>query len=360
MLSQIRASLSEARYRRAVLSNAAELLAGFGQPKMTRVFAQDAGISRAIEEHHRQGVSAWDGAAFCVAAFLTNKLAAIPAGQRAAADAVIREWQADATTGNQRNDADNVLAFGILTLVIHLVGLSKRGHLDENCKSIVISEVLGALRGYTAEERADGRLEGYLAEALNTSAQKTPGDTALPLASAYRAGERWVSEIDATFDQLMAGCRDTISEPRAAVAALLGWLTALQAQQKAIYEEADPEGEKVRNDWYIMATAYSQRFRAELLEPLFGADGIGRLPDIYIDLIASHLDLAVQRLKEEGRESMENALDDGVRALRAAAAAGTITLPTCSDDELREVVRTSWNDGLEIESLLANLDGSNT
>lgn len=362
MLAKLRSWLARRDYREAVQVLAERLLRGFVSRGWPRRFSSDRGVRAAIEMHEREGIGIWQSAAFTVALFVGNELSQLPYAPRAAADDALLDWKHRVGMDPNAPYPRNPLAAAILEVVREATTWCGAGHISNTEKEILFSEMFGALKGISSEQRADGRLEGHIREAVGNPIPTNVEHHILAsssdrhvLAEAHKAGGMWVESIDATFLNMQETCRAKAEVPRAVTAVFLGWLSALRGQMAGIYREAGWSGDKLQADWALIAYTYSQRFLTEVLAPLFGERATSLLSTEHIEVIVSNPDHAIQQHLDETEAIKERSLDIAVSAVREQVATGAIALPPCSDSELREAIRRKWDDEIAVDNLLDEL-----
>lgn len=166
------------------------------------------------------------------------------------------------------------------------------------------------------------------------------------LRSARKAGEslarRLAEEEKRDWIRAKSQALATYDDPFALKSFFLGWMQGLYARKVELYSELSLDDAEIQKLWYALAITYGDRFRAEMLPEERAAEAHEILTGDEVVRIAQDIDGFVDELHRESGSRADSALDQAVRSIRAAEAAGKLAPDLRTDEELKEAIREMW------------------
>lgn len=174
--------------------------------------------------------------------------------------------------------------------------------------------------------------------------------TFLTIRRARKAGERTGREladrIETNWAEMKERAHQYRDDPTALRAMFFGWMKQLHGDMRETFAVAEVSEPEFARHWQVAALNFGNRFRSEVLGEAGASHTDTILSDHDIGRLATDIDGAVGDLLHGAEAQREAALEQAVRAIRAAEQEGKLGVDPRSDEELKESIRRMWDEEL--------------
>lgn len=134
------------------------------------------------------------------------------------------------------------------------------------------------------------------------------------------------------------------SDPESLKGLFFGWMYRIHAELEEVYALIELPVAGAELHWASVAGKFGNRFRTEMLPPEQRETASEVLSDEEIRRLATDIHALVDDFQQACRQRLEEALDEGVSAVRRGEKAGRVSPDPRSDEKLKESIRRMWTE----------------